>query len=370
MSIKVAIAGVGGFGYMYVDHFCRLAEAGSVEIVAAAEFFPEKWADRVEKLQAHGAKIVKSADELYQLGVHYDLVGLPVGIESHEPLTIQALEHNCNVLVEKPLSGCLQAVENIIAARNKTDRFVAVGFQHFYEPATQKVKELLCSGAMGKILKTKLMGRWPRGDAYYQRNYWAGRIFGKHAPVLDSPFCNAFAHYVNMLLYLTGSDREKAAVPMLESAELSRSRDIENFDTGIVKLLADNVPSTIMLTHCCETAFSPKLEIICEKGTVIYDEATTWQVYDANGKAVEGFDYVGKANHCYQFDAIVKRVIDPEQRICTPELAAAHVDLMEQIYKKGEIKTMPADAYTIRAEDGVRINKGLAEAWDELYAAL
>jgi predicted dehydrogenase len=261
-------------------------------------------------------------------------------------------------------------VENIIAARNKTDRFVAVGFQHFYEPATQKVKELLCSGAMGKILKTKLMGRWPRGDVYYQRNYWAGRIFGKHAPVLDSPFCNAFAHYVNMLLYLTGSDREKAAVPMLESAELSRSRDIENFDTGIVKLLADNVPSTIMLTHCCETAFSPKLEIICEKGTVIYDEATTWQVYDANGKAVEGFDYVGKANHCYQFDAIVKRVSDPSQRICTPELAAAHVDLMEQIYKKGEIKTMPADAYTIRAEDGVRINKGLAEAWDELYAAL
>ena len=64
MSIKVAIAGVGGYGSMYVDHFCRLAEAGSVEIVAAAEFFPEKWADRVEKLQAHGAKIVKSADEL------------------------------------------------------------------------------------------------------------------------------------------------------------------------------------------------------------------------------------------------------------------------------------------------------------------
>ena len=41
MSIKVAIAGVGGFGSMYVDHFCRLAEAGRVELVAAAEFSPK-----------------------------------------------------------------------------------------------------------------------------------------------------------------------------------------------------------------------------------------------------------------------------------------------------------------------------------------
>ena len=64
MSIKVAIAGIGGFGIKYVDHFCRLAEAGKVELVAAAEFFPEKYPDRIEKLQAHGVKIVGSADDL------------------------------------------------------------------------------------------------------------------------------------------------------------------------------------------------------------------------------------------------------------------------------------------------------------------
>ena len=370
MSIKVAIAGVGGFGYMYVENLCRLADEKKLEIVAAAEFFPEKWQDRIDQLTARGAKIVKDASELYKLGVQFDLVGLPVGIESHEPLTIQALENNCNVLVEKPLAGSVQAVENIIAARNKTDRFVAVGFQHFYEPATQKVKELLCSGAMGKILNCKLMGRWPRGDVYYQRNYWAGKIFGKHSPVLDSPFCNAFAHYVNMLLYLAGGDREKAAVPELISGELSRSRDIENFDTGIVKLTADGIPATIMLTHCCDAVFSPKLVITCEKGSVIYDEATTWQVYDADGKAVEGFDYVGKANHVYLFDAVINRINDPSQRICTPELAVEHVRLMEQMYKKCEIKTLPQEAYTIREADGVRINKGLEEAWEELFKAL
>jgi predicted dehydrogenase len=273
-------------------------------------------------------------------------------------------------MVEKPIAGSLQAVENIIAARNKTDRFVAVGYQHFYQPATQHVKEFLTSGALGKIQKIKLMGRWPRGNTYYQRNYWAGKIFGKHAPVLDSPFCNAFAHYVNMLLYLTGSDREKAAVPELISGELSRSRDIENFDSGIVNLTADGVPATIMLTHCCSVNVHPKLVISCEKGTVIYDETTTWQVYDADGKAVEGFDYPGRANHTYLFDAVVNRVTDPTQRICTPELAMEHVRLMEQMYKKCEIKTMPQDAYTIREADGVRINKGLEEAWEELFKTL
>ena len=48
MSIKVAIAGVGGFGYMYVENLCRMADEKKVEIVAAAEFFPEKWQDRIE----------------------------------------------------------------------------------------------------------------------------------------------------------------------------------------------------------------------------------------------------------------------------------------------------------------------------------
>ena len=370
MSTKVAFIGVGGYGHRYVENFCRLAETGKVELVAAAEFFPEKWADRVEILQAHGAKIVKSADDLYKLGVQFDLVGLPVGIESHEPLTIQALDHNCNVLVEKPLAGSLQAVKNIIAARNKTDRFVAVGFQHFYQPATQKVKELLCSGTMGKILKIKLMGRWPRGDAYYQRNYWAGKIFGKHSPVLDSPFCNAFAHYVNMLLYLASSDREAAAEPELVRAELSRSRDIENFDTGIVKLTANGVPATIMLTHCCNTVFAPKMIMTCEKGTVIYDEATSWQVYDANNTAIDGFDFIGRADHTWLFDTVINRVNDPAQRICTPELAMQHVKLMEQLYLHGKIVTLPPDKYTIRKEDGVRINKGLEEEWDKLYKSL
>lgn len=370
MSIKVALIGVGGYGYMYVENFCRLVEEKRIELVAAVDFFPEKWQERIDKLQAHGAKILKDANELYKLGVQFDLVGLPVGIESHEPLTIQALEAGCNVMVEKPIAGSLTAVENMIAARNKTDRFVAVGYQHFYQPATQHVKEFLVSGALGKILKIKLMGRWPRGNTYYQRNYWAGRIFGKHSPVLDSPFCNAFAHYVNMLLYLSCADREAASVPELVSAELSRSRDIENFDTGIIKLNAGNIPATIMLTHCCGETFAPRMLISCEKGTVYYEENAVWEVRDADGNLIEGFDYPGKADHRYMFDAVINRISDPSQRICTPELASEHVKLMEQIYKHGEIKTLPESAYTIREEDGVRINTGLAEAWDEIYTGL
>ena len=214
------------------------------------------------------------------------------------------------------------------------------------------------------------MGRWSRGDAYYQRNNWAGRISGKHSLILDSPFCNAFAHYVNILLYLASPGRDAIAVPELIRADLSRSRDIENFDTGIVQLTADGIPATVMLTHCCDTVFAPRLVMVCEKGTVIYDEATTWQVYDANGTALEGFGHAGRANHTFMFDAVINRLNDPSQRICTPELARAHVDLMEQIYKKGEIKTLSADSYTIRPEDGVRINNGLAEAWDERFKSL
>ena len=159
-------------------------------------------------------------------------------------------------------------------------------------------------------------------------------------------------------------------MPELVSADLSRSRDIENFDTGIVKLYAGKIPATIMLTHCCGENCAPRMLITCEKGSVYYEENGAWEVRDAAGNLIDGFEYPGKADHRYMFDAVINRISDPSQRICTPELASEHVKLMEQIYKQGEIKTLPENAYTIREEDGVRINNGLAEAWDKIYSEL
>ena len=369
MKAKVALAGVGGYGYNYVENLCRMAENDGIELVAAAEFSPEKWQDRIEKLQNHNVKIVKDASELYDLGVEFDLVCLPVGIESHEPLTIQALEHNCNVMVEKPLAGSLSAVENMITARNKTDRFIAVGYQHFYEPALQKAKELLLSGKLGKIQKIKLMGRWPRGDAYYSRNYWAGKIFGRHSQILDSPYCNAFAHYINIVLYLAGKNRDEAATPQLTAAELSRSRDIENFDTGIVRFNADDIPVTAMLTHCCPEPSAPQILFTCEKGSVYYNESDSWKVLDASGNAFPEFDVPCAANHSNMFNTVIKRITDSTQRICTPEIAVKHVMLMEELYKKAEVKTLSPEQYAIN-EKGVRLNKGIAEEWDAFFTTL
>jgi len=40
------------------------------------------------------------------------------------------------------------------------------------------------------------------------------------------------------------------------------------------------------------------------------------------------------------------------------------------VFSAKTLKTMPPDPYTIREEDGVRINKGLAEKWDQLYDSL
>ncbi len=369
MKAKVALVGVGGYGYNYVENLCRLAEENRIEFVAAAEFAPEKWQERIETLQKHNVRIVKDADELYSLGVDFDLVCLPVGIESHEPLTIQALEHNCNVMVEKPLAGSLAAVENMISARNKTDRFIAVGYQHFYEPALQKVKELLLSGKLGKITKVKLMGRWPRGDAYYDRNYWAGKIFGRHSQILDSPYCNAFAHYINIVLYLAGKSRDEAATPQLTAAELSRSRDIENFDTGIVRFAAGDIPVTAMFTHCCAEASSPQILFTCENGSVYYNESGSWQVAGADGNVLPEFTVPCAADHRNMFETVIKCLTDSSWRICTPEIAAKHVMLMEELYKKAEVKTLAPEQYTI-GEKGVRLNKGLAEAWDVMFASL
>ncbi|MBE6366896.1 MAG: Gfo/Idh/MocA family oxidoreductase [Lentisphaerae bacterium] len=367
MSIKVALIGVGGYGYVYMEHLCRLVEEKRIELIAAAEVAPEKCLDRIENLEKHGAKIVKDAAQIYTMEPHCDLICLPVGIESHAPLAIEALKHNCNVMVEKPLAGSMSDVQELIAARNAAGRFVAVGFQHSYEPGMHKIKQLLLSGVLGSVKKIKVMGRWARGNAYYQRNNWAGKELGRRTTILDSPFCNAFAHYINLALFLAGTSMDSAAHPEIISGELSRSRDIEMFDTGIVRFQANGADGLAMFTHCCAENCAPQIVWECSNGMIKFTENSNWQVFDGSGKELTEYQSPCQSFHRPMFDAVINRINNPEQFICTPEIAQEHVHFITELHKKAAITTLPETAYTIRESDGVRINNGLAETWDKIF---
>ena len=71
---------------------------------------------------------------------------------THAPLAIKALELGAHVFVEKPMSDSLEDCVALLNTAKQSDKIVSVGFMFRFDPFVQKVKEIIDSGRIGKIL--------------------------------------------------------------------------------------------------------------------------------------------------------------------------------------------------------------------------
>ena len=216
MKVKTALVGINGYAQSHLNQLKQLVESGQIEFPAAVVLPRERTPENMAYFESIGCEVFDSLDEMFgRCARKPELVCLPTGISSHEPLTKCCLEHGANVLVEKPAAGSLEAVDRMRRAEAESGCFVAVGFQHIYSREFRKIKKELVSGRLGALKSIAVMGIWPRADAYYSRNNWTGRIrTASGEQVLDSPANNAFAHYLNLPLFFAGETFECSAHPV------------------------------------------------------------------------------------------------------------------------------------------------------------
>jgi len=71
---------------------------------------------------------------------------------THHRYIIAAMEAGCDVITEKPLTVDAEKCQAIIDTQRRTGRKLAVTFNYRYAPRASKVKELLQSGVIGKVI--------------------------------------------------------------------------------------------------------------------------------------------------------------------------------------------------------------------------
>ena len=367
---KTAVAGVRGFASMYIRHFIRLHDAGRIDWTAAVVRSPDKAPDEVALLKARGVRIFPDTTSMYDAVPDLALVGLPVGIEFHEPLTCEALARGVNVLVEKPVSTTTASVDRMIAAANAHPELsVTVGFQHMADRNIRFIKETILSGRLGKLRSIRFHGFWPRGDAYYGRNNWAGKIASPAtgALILDSPANNAFAHYLNIALFLAADRMEATAEPVITAARLFRARrTIETFDTCAIDFNAGGVPVSAFLTHTCPETAEPHLIVECTAGRAEWELNGDWSMRDADGREIAG----GPTGDCYgtMFDDVVAKLSDPSVFTCSIAMARNHAVLIESLYRDYQVEEIPDSLIHRRESDGQLCVDGLLEYGAECSA--
>ena len=261
---RVGLVGLGGYAAQILnllggENADRDATTRLTHVFAPD---PENHGPTLADLAAEGVAAVESYDDL--LASDVAAVWLPVPIHLHRPMAERALAAGKTVMLEKPVAGCVDDHDALIAARGT----VLVGFQDVFRPASGAIKRRLLAGDFGTPTAAALQGVWPRDDAYYARNGWAGALRREGAWVLDSPLSNAMAHFVNLALFLLGSAPEAAATPTAVTAELWRARrGIENFDTCSLRVGLDARPDLVVnYTHAAFPKLDPRLFIDTDRG--------------------------------------------------------------------------------------------------------
>jgi len=346
---RVAIIGVSGYGRIHLQLARESRERNEIRITAAAIINPDEEAANIAELRGHGTEIFADYGEMLRAHAgRIDLCLIPTGIHWHARMTIAALEAGANVLVEKPLAGSLAEVEEVRLAEQRTGRFVAVGFQDFYEPGTTWLKQELDRGAIGDLTSVRFLGVWPRSRGYFTRNNWAGRLRVDGVPVMDSPLNNAFAHFVMLSLYFVGRD-----TLVLEDAELLRAHAIESFDTAVVRSRTGRgVKLWFGTSHACQETVEPEIIITGTRGEARwrYESEAWWRADGGEPVRRPLLDITGARRE--MFSAALRRLHDPAVPICTTELAGRHTAFIETIHRQARIGTVSAGEVTWSGTNG------------------
>ena len=354
MSVKVALCGVSGYAKTYVNGLTQLQDEGKIDFVAAVIRNPAKEPETAADFTRRGIRLFRDTATLYRECPGIDLMCIPTGIASHETLSVEAMENGCSVLVEKPLCGCLESARRIIETEKRTGKTVMVGYQHIYLPGIQKIKKHLISGKLGKIKRITAAGLWPRGDVYYGRNAWAGKLAVNGVPVCDSPINNAFAHYLNISLFFAGKSFGEMMIPVSMCAELYRCREsIETFDNCAVRLSSsDGTDVLAFFSHTCPESFAPSVHVSCEKGSAVWQDGNEWCVRDASGGVIES-ESIPPLDRGIMFGTAIARLADPGVFVCTARAAAAQTFCIDRMHKNFRINQVSPEFFTRREEDGV-----------------
>ena len=266
--VSIVLVGLGGYGEVYLADLLNERADVPCRLVATVDPTPQN-CSRLDELRARGLPIHASLEDFCQTD-RADLAVISSPIHRHCAQTCLALSQGSYVLCEKPPAATVQEVDRMIEARDQAGKWVAIGYQWSFSAPIQQLKQDIRAGLLGRPRRLKSLCVWPRGQDYYRRNDWAGRLRSDDgAWILDSPLNNAMAHDLHNMLYILGDEADTSAQPTDVVAELYRANDIENHDTAALRVHTD-VGAEILFygSHAIVDDAGPIFSFEFERGTV------------------------------------------------------------------------------------------------------
>ncbi|MDR1809771.1 MAG: Gfo/Idh/MocA family oxidoreductase [Prevotella sp.] len=149
---RLAIIGTGGRGLFHLNNLLDMPEA---EVVALCDIYRPNLNKAAEL-----APSAKSYDDYRKLLENPDIKGVIIAtpLNSHAPITIDALNAGKHVFCEKAMAYTMDDCKRMYDTWKTSGRVMIIGQQRLYDPKYIKAMEMIHSGEAGDVVNV--------------RNYW------------------------------------------------------------------------------------------------------------------------------------------------------------------------------------------------------
>lgn len=302
------------------------------------QYLKENNLNEIESLKNNS---IKKYQDYMELLLDDDIELVTIATESgyHPEITIDALNKNKHVIVEKPMALSTIDTDKMIELAEKKGLKLSVCHQNRFNPTIQKLRSALEDGRFGKLVHAVASVRWNRNDAYYKMDDWHGTL------ALDGGILmNQCIHNIDMLCWMMGD------VERVTAETDTFLRDIETEDAGMAVVRFKN--GAIGLVEGTVCIYPRNLEetfnIFGENGTVrvagiAMNEIIDWRFADAGSDEedeIKKASYETDTVYGYGHNLLFKDVIDSIREDRSPLIDGKEgkkaVELILGIYKSAE----------------------------------
>jgi predicted dehydrogenase len=256
-NVKIGVIGIGNIGTL---HLRNIAKEPKVELTAVCDIVPE----RAQGAAAdYDVKAYFDSDAM--LADHVcDAVIIATPHYFHTTIGIAAMESGHHVLVEKPISVHKADCERLIAAHTDDDIVFAAMFNQRTDPRYQKIRDLVTSGELGKLLRVNwIITNWFRSQSYYDSGGWRATWEGEGGGVL----LNQCPHNLDLLQWIVGMPTKIRGF-----CELGKRHDIEVEDEVTAYMTYPEGCTGVFVTTTGEAPGTNRLEIAGDQGKLVFED--------------------------------------------------------------------------------------------------
>lgn len=234
--VQVGIAGLGRSGWaIHAELLAPLTD--NFQVAAVTDADPVR---RQEAEDRFGARTYETFESLLEDdGIELVVVALPSFL--HASATIAALEAGKNVVCEKPMAVTLEEADDMIETAKRTGKTLTVFQQRRYNPDFVKVREIINSGLLGRIVHIQIT------ESRFTRR-WDWQTLQKYG---GGSLNNTGAHFMDQALQLFGPSEPDVF------CRLDRTLTLGDADDHVQLLLSSDDAPTIGIEISSCDAFPP-----------------------------------------------------------------------------------------------------------------